>query len=1426
MMSGRQWVRKRRACKRVLAWPVTSGTSLIALLLLFSCFLAAPLAAETIEVLAIDDAEEREGAYNHFPVDERYIVHRNDDQLSAYRFDLYNIPAGSEITKAILVFSVAKSKDLVDEHRYRPDDTTRVKLYGELSIDPDSFDTMGTDISSRTPTQEYVVYDSGSDGNAQDMTAVVNEILAQPGLGSSQEIVLITEKLKIAKWDTELSVYSATQSPARLYITYQPPAPQIETTPTSLGPTCYVGTDAASTSFTLSEVGDEFDFTGEISVNIENTDSGIQWLTVTLPSGDLDANNPLPHGDSIDVRVDYTTQALPVGTYKATISISGNASNSPQTIFVTLIVKGIPESSACGEVPLYAENLVNPAIMVQLDTSGSMKTEMPILSSGDNPATPSLVTIVQEIIDQKNIDDPTDPLFPRAGWQAGQNMAFVISGEGQRRAWSYDGQQNGAPKLVATYSTGSGSEVEVVQRIAKSSGDVQVLGNTVKENEDYLALGREDEPVGLLFEEINIPAGATIESAEIQFVISTGDDGDTDLIIHGVALDSAGPFTEVDQFEKNLTTAKVEWNDVESWAETMTRIDIAEDVLKEIFLDRSIAWGFATWAGGSGDVDESQDDDYTTYRIGVHSHDDEHHEKLQEFADDGEHGGFTPLAPTLNAGFDYFTSDREDNYYGEVYPSIECQPRILIIITDGLGNTGTTMDLVRERTNALLAEDISVVAVGFGISDAEQIQEIAALAQEAGDDKDTDYLYGLHEVDADGVGIPFLAQSRQEFIEAMNTIVTNVKAQVFHGSTPAPTTSVNDGEVLLSSSFDASDWSGELTATEFDGYTGVLASEPLWTAKEKIPAAAYINGYIYDSTAAASGYVTQYTTASLAGDNYLCKSLGDIIGSTPKIVAAPPYFYNYDGYKSFKYNKEIYNRPSLVYVGANDGALHAFELATGSEKWRFYPEGVKAKLNLMTSDSKKDICSVSYCHDFILDGSPQAADIYTGSLWKTILLTGLGRGGKSFFNLDVTYGNDFVAATNPSNFLWEFSETDDSELGLATSIPEIERVGVFDNAGNETGSDWVAFFGSGPEQNDILQETKDAYLFAVGAYDKGKVWKSDAIDTANTTYKVKLPADASDNVPASPVTIDVAGDDHKVDHIYLGDLYGNMFRVHDIGNGQVPIVAKLFKSERTNHNAPITTKAGFAFAGDDDKDGIEDIWIYFGTGKYDEQVDKVSFSQQFYYGLQDPEASKATPYVQGDLATLNTGIYEAYALDDYGQRVDLNGDNKVDSNDLKKYRTLSCDVSLQDNEGNCSSGGTSWVLNLYTDGDAPSERVLNNSIIAGGIVFFLSFVPDDNVCEGNGDTWLFALDYQNGSGAKSVFDLNKDGKFTESDCQVENGGLKENTAGIYVGSGKPTGLALHNDILFVGTTGEPPKAIKVNIRGLRARLKAWRQQFN
>lgn len=138
--------------------------------------------------------------------------------------------------------------------------------------------------------------------------------------------------------------------------------------------------------------------------------------------------------------------------------------------------------------------------------------------------------------------------------------------------------------------------------------------------------------------------------------------------------------------------------------------------------------------------------------------------------------------------------------------------------------------------------------------------------------------------------------------------------------------------------------------------------------------------------------------------------------SSPVLIAKPAFDANYQAYgasySAFQLGHQ--NRTPMVYIGANDGMLHAFKAQTGDELWGFVPKNLLGKLASMRGPSS------SYLHNNFVDGSITAADISTTGGWKSIVISGQAQGQSSdgnnyYFALDVTDPN----APKP---LWEFTD--------------------------------------------------------------------------------------------------------------------------------------------------------------------------------------------------------------------------------------------------------------------------------------------------------------------------------------------------------------------------------------------------------------------
>jgi type IV pilus assembly protein PilY1 len=161
------------------------------------------------------------------------------------------------------------------------------------------------------------------------------------------------------------------------------------------------------------------------------------------------------------------------------------------------------------------------------------------------------------------------------------------------------------------------------------------------------------------------------------------------------------------------------------------------------------------------------------------------------------------------------------------------------------------------------------------------------------------------------------------------------------------------------------------------------------------------------------------------------KRLGDIYHSSPTIVGPPTDDPGDDSYTLFRDSAVIIERPQVMYVGSNDGILHAFSVAAypgtsvaltvhpgasykaGEEMWGFVPP-------LLLNNLQSQISS----HQMSMDGTPVVKDVFysksgtaTATDYHTVLITGMRGGGKAYIALDVT---DPVRP----KFLWQFTEPD------------------------------------------------------------------------------------------------------------------------------------------------------------------------------------------------------------------------------------------------------------------------------------------------------------------------------------------------------------------------------------------------------------------
>ena len=135
--------------------------------------------------------------------------------------------------------------------------------------------------------------------------------------------------------------------------------------------------------------------------------------------------------------------------------------------------------------------------------------------------------------------------------------------------------------------------------------------------------------------------------------------------------------------------------------------------------------------------------------------------------------------------------------------------------------------------------------------------------------------------------------------------------------------------------------------------------------------------------------------------------IGAVIGSTPAFEDPPSLDPPPDEeYAAFKTANQ--RRRSLVFVGANDGMLHALDGRTGVEVWAFIPFNLLPKLRALREGQPVDWFL------YFVDGLPRVADVKVDGAWRTYVMFGEGLGGTFYQGLDVTFP-DMAGALVPES---------------------------------------------------------------------------------------------------------------------------------------------------------------------------------------------------------------------------------------------------------------------------------------------------------------------------------------------------------------------------------------------------------------------------
>ena len=427
--------------------------------------------------------------------------------------------------------------------------------------------------------------------------------------------------------------------------------------------------------------------------------------------------------------------------------------------------------------------------------------------------------------------------------------------------------------------------------------------------------------------------------------------------------------------------------------------------------------------------------------------------------------------------------------------------------------------------------------------------------------------------------------------------------------------------------------------------------------------------------------------------------LGDALESQPTFISKPLFNYPYAGYSTFKSNYA--SREGTVFMGTNDGMIHAFNATDGTERWAYIPSMVIADLWQLADTT------YSTSHSNFVNGSPVTTDICTANctdiataVWKTILVAGLNAGGRGYYALDITTPNapallwEFTPATctttAPINHACQGKVTDD-DLGYSYGPPVVTR---------KADGTWVVLVTSG--YNNTNPGNGHGYLYVLNAATGAIISKIDTGVGDTTTPSGLAKVSTYNDEPAGSL----AG------YTYGGDLKGNLWRFDinstataAIGTGDKLLFATLFSNAAGTATQPITTTPILGKINDKRV-------IYIGTGKYLETGDLSTTQMQTQYAIKDDNATST--FVNPRLTLSQQTMTNVTATN---------------------TRTSASVVAAN------FSSGRGW----YADFPDTGERVNIDSKLIQGILIVPTLVPSSSSCSPGGYGWLNYFDYQTGA---------------------------------------------------------------------------------
>ncbi|MCZ6889863.1 MAG: PilC/PilY family type IV pilus protein, partial [Gammaproteobacteria bacterium] len=418
--------------------------------------------------------------------------------------------------------------------------------------------------------------------------------------------------------------------------------------------------------------------------------------------------------------------------------------------------------------------------------------------------------------------------------------------------------------------------------------------------------------------------------------------------------------------------------------------------------------------------------------------------------------------------------------------------------------------------------------------------------------------------------------------------------------------------------------------------------------------------------------------------------------------------------------------------------------------------------------------------------------------WNTILVGGLGGGGKGYYALNVTDPSDFGTETTAQNIvLWEFTDADDTypedstgtpiggsagattdllgqpvkDLGYTYSQPQIAMTNVDDGA---TQKKWAAIFGNGYNSTAGI-----ATLFIANVDGGLNGWSGGDVVKLTTDRGVKATPDPLAGLPnglGTPAVVD-KNFDGTADLVYAGDLFGNLYRFDisdpDPANWTTTRLFQATYDETLATRQPITVQP-FVFRHPTETGVI----IVFGTGSYITEGDATSTDIQSVYAIWDrfeinpataASDAKSTRLVKQTVTNIvdeTSGFPRQRIVS--AQPVDYAPDTAGVDGVYGWYFDLDMTRADTTVQGNPNTDATGQAAPLP---QFPGERAIRRIVPRGDSLLLTTVVPRAaNTCLRSPPGAIMPVDMLTGGNPKRpIIDLNNDGVLDANDLHSIGG---------------------------------------------------------